>query len=161
MKLFARTIDSPVGKLTLIASEKSLVTILFPTGKSSKSDLIALAENGDNEVLRKTEKQLNEYFAGHRTTFDLPLEAAGTTFQKSVWTALCKIPFGTTKSYGELAAEIGSPKGSRAVGAANGRNPIPIVVPCHRVIGSDGSMTGFGGGTQTKSFLLKLEGRSN
>ncbi|MDB5038742.1 MAG: ogt1 [Bacteriovoracaceae bacterium] len=159
MKLISKKIKSPIGELTLIANEKSLVTILLPKGKLSKSKLLSQAEKGDNSVLKKTEKQLNEYFTGRRKNFDLPLEASGTDFQKIVWKALYKIPFGVTKSYGDIADEIGSPKASRAVGGANGRNPIPIVVPCHRVIGANGTLTGFGGGLNTKSFLLELEGR--
>ena len=103
-------------------------------------------------------KQLNEYFEGTRKTFDLPLEPRGTEFQKKVWMALCEIPFGQTASYGQIAKRIGVPTASRAVGAANGKNPLPIVVPCHRVIGSNGSLTGSGGGLKNKSILLRLEG---
>jgi methylated-DNA-[protein]-cysteine S-methyltransferase len=108
--------------------------------------------------LDKTEKQLKEYFAGSRTTFDLPLEPSGTDFQLSVWELLRKIPYGVTTSYGELARRLGEPKASRAVGAANGANPIPIIVPCHRVVGSKGELTGFGGGIERKRWLLEHEG---
>jgi methylated-DNA-[protein]-cysteine S-methyltransferase len=157
MKLVSKVIDSPIGKLTLVANNESLVTLVFSTGKMSKSRLAEAAEPGDNAVLRKTEKQLREYFAGKRESFDLPLSPTGTSFQQKVWKALSKIPFGVTKNYGEIAKLVGAPKASRAVGAANGRNPIPIIVPCHRVIGANGALTGFGGGVPTKKFLLELE----
>jgi methylated-DNA-[protein]-cysteine S-methyltransferase len=109
-------------------------------------------------LLDRVEAQLNEYFAGKRTTFDLPLEPSGTDFQLSVWKLLRKIPYGVTTSYGELARRLGDPKATRAVGAANGANPIPIIVPCHRVVGSKGELTGFGGGIERKRWLLEHEG---
>jgi methylated-DNA-[protein]-cysteine S-methyltransferase len=109
-------------------------------------------------LLDRVEAQLDEYFAGKRTTFDLPLEPRGTDFQLSVWELLRKIPYGVTTSYGELARRLGEPKASRAVGAANGANPIPIIVPCHRVVGSKGELTGFGGGIERKRWLLEHEG---
>jgi methylated-DNA-[protein]-cysteine S-methyltransferase len=108
-------------------------------------------------VLVQTERQLNEYFAGRRKEFSLPLDIRGTPFQKHVWEALLAIPFGETRSYGQLAKQLGNPRATRAVGAANGRNPIPIIVPCHRVIGSSGRLTGFGGGLETKALLLGIE----
>jgi methylated-DNA-[protein]-cysteine S-methyltransferase len=110
------------------------------------------------DVLDRVESQLNEYFGGSRTTFDLPLEPSGTDFQLNVWELLRKIPYGVTTSYGELARRLGDPKASRAVGAANGANPIPIIVPCHRVVGSKGELTGFGGGIERKRWLLEHEG---
>ena len=113
---------------------------------------------GDNDVLRETHAQLDDYFAGKRRTFDLPLAPRGTEFQCGVWHTLAMIPYGETISYAQLATRVGKPSAMRAVGAANGRNPLPIVLPCHRVIGSDGSLTGFGGGLPTKQFLLSLEG---
>ena len=113
---------------------------------------------GDNDVLRETHAQLDDYFAGKRRTFDLPLAPRGTEFQCGVWRTLATIPYGETISYAQLATRVGKPSAMRAVGAANGRNPLPIVLPCHRVIGSDGSLTGFGGGLPTKQFLLSLEG---
>ena len=113
---------------------------------------------GDNALLRRARAQLDEYFAGARRTFDLPLSPAGTEFQRDVWTTLATIPYGETISYAQLATRVGRPSAMRAVGAANGRNPLPIVLPCHRVIGADGALTGFGGGLPTKQFLLKLEG---
>jgi methylated-DNA-[protein]-cysteine S-methyltransferase len=158
MKLIFKKIKTPIGTLTLIANEENLVSLLFPNGKSSKSKLLKHALLGDNKVLKKVEKQLVEYFSGKRKNFELPLEPTGTAFQKSVWKTLTSIPFGATKTYGEIAVRIGLPTGSRAVGAANGCNPIPIIVPCHRVIGSNGTLTGFGGGIGTKKFLLELEG---
>jgi methylated-DNA-[protein]-cysteine S-methyltransferase len=155
-KLISKTVPSPIGELTLIADDLSLVSILFATGRGSKTKL--LTKPGENDVLRSASRQLAEYFAGKRKSFDLPLDATGTDFQKSVWRTLSKIPFGVTWTYSELAGKIGSPRAMRAVGGANGRNPIPIVVPCHRVIGADGSLTGFAGGMEAKEFLLKLEG---
>src|SRR5690606_5230010 len=113
---------------------------------------------GSNAVLVEARRQLEEYFAGKRRDFDLPLSPRGTDFQRSVWTTLAAIPYGRTWSYLDLARRIGKPSATRAVGAANGRNPLPIVLPCHRVIGADGSLTGFGGGLPTKAFLLRLEG---
>ena len=113
---------------------------------------------GDSPVLQAAETQLREYFAGERLAFDLPLAPRGTPFQLQVWQALARIPYGSTVSYAQLAQAVGNPEAMRAVGAANGRNPLPIVLPCHRVIGADGSLTGFGGGLPTKQFLLQLEG---
>jgi methylated-DNA-[protein]-cysteine S-methyltransferase len=115
-------------------------------------------QEGDHPLLRETARQLAEYFAGARRVFDLPLAPRGTAFQCDVWTTLATIPFGETISYAQLASRVGKPTAVRAVGAANGRNPLPIVLPCHRVIGADGSLTGFGGGLPTKQFLLQLEG---
>src|SRR3546814_636105 len=109
-------------------------------------------------LLRQARQQLDEYFAGDRVTFDLPLAPRGTAFQCGVWQMLASIPYGDTISYAQLATRVGKPSATRAVGAANGRNPLPIVLPCHRVIGADGSLTGFGGGLPTKRFLLQLEG---
>ena len=114
-------------------------------------------ETPDHPVLVETERQLGEYFAGERRTFDVPLSFAGTDFQKRVWAALLAIPFGETRSYGEIADQLGAPGASRAVGAANGRNPISIIAPCHRVLGSNGKLTGFAGGLEAKAFLLDLE----
>jgi methylated-DNA-[protein]-cysteine S-methyltransferase len=116
-----------------------------------------MVEEPEHKVLVKTEKQLTEYFAGERREFDLPLDMRGTPFQKEVWDALLGIPFGETKSYGDLAKQLGNPGAGRAVGAANGRNPISIVVPCHRVIGSSGKLTGFAGGLDVKARLLEME----
>jgi methylated-DNA-[protein]-cysteine S-methyltransferase len=147
-----KTIPSPIGDLRLASEHGKLVSIAFHADGSSKD-----SEERD-PVLEATASQLAEYFAGDRRDFDLPLAPAGTPFQKSVWRALQAIPFGELCSYRDIAEHIGKPSAVRAVGAANGRNPLPIVVPCHRVIGSDGSLTGFAGGLDTKRALLALEG---
>jgi methylated-DNA-[protein]-cysteine S-methyltransferase len=160
MSLAYMMIDSPVGKLKLVASEKGLVAILWENDKPSRVRLEALVEDGGHAILLETERQLGEYFAGRRKTFSVPLDMRGTSFQKNVWDALLAIPFGETKSYGQLAAQLGNAKAMRAVGAANGRNPISIIVPCHRVIGSSGKLTGFAGGLETKARLLDLEAGS-
>ena len=157
MTLLSTHIPSPVGPLLLVASETHLRAIWFSTPRHPLPRDIALNE-GENGVIRKTRSQLDEYFGGSRRTFDLPLRPVGTAFQCEVWSMLEKIPYGETWSYGDVARRLGRPQAVRAVGAANGRNPIPIVVPCHRVIGADGSLTGFGGGLPTKQFLLALEG---
>lgn len=152
-----RHIGSPVGPLLLAASDAALVAIEFRENRHPVRRVGDWRE-GDNAVLRETQDQLGEYFDGARRTFELPLAPRGTPFQQSVWSMLAGIPHGATWSYGELARRIGKPPAVRAVGAANGRNPLPIVLPCHRVVGADGSLTGFGGGLPTKAFLLRLEG---
>ena len=152
-----KTMKSPVGDLKLVASEKGLAAILWPNDDPKRVRLAPLTEDQRHPVLKETERQLGEYFNGARKKFDLPLDFAGTAFQKSVWKALLKIPYGQTRSYGELAKQLGNAKAMRAVGAANGRNPISIVAPCHRVIGASGKLTGFAGGLQAKAFLLQLE----
>jgi methylated-DNA-[protein]-cysteine S-methyltransferase len=151
------SMPSPVGPLRLAADDDGLCLIEFP---DPRHPLHADSgwHDGDNAVLAETRRQLGEYFAGSRRHFDLPLAPRGTPFQLGVWRALATIAYGTTISYRELAGRMGQPSAVRAVGAANGRNPLPIVVPCHRVIGADGSLTGFGGGLPTKRFLLRLEG---
>ncbi len=154
-----KIIDSPVGKLTLVATDDGLAGILWeregPAGLSLKLDV---QDDDRHPVLLEAERQLGEYFAGRRKTFDLKLDVEGTPFQRAVWDALQTIPFGETRSYGDIARQIGNPAAVRATGAANGRNPVPIVVPCHRVIGSTGKLTGFGGGLDVKARLLELEG---
>lgn len=160
MTLSTKTISSPVGTLTLVASGKGLVAILWENDSPDRVKLGAVAEDAAHPVLEAAEAQLREYFAGTRTRFDLPLDFRGTDFQKSVWAELLAIPFGETRSYGEIAAKLGRPTASRAVGAANGRNPISIVAPCHRVIGSTGKLTGFAGGLEAKEYLLTLERRA-
>jgi methylated-DNA-[protein]-cysteine S-methyltransferase len=157
VSLSYKMMDSPVGKLKLIASEKGLVAVLWENDKPTRVRLGEMAEDSKQRVLVQTEHQLKEYFAGERQTFDLPLDMRGTQFQRDVWEALLAIPFGETRSYGELAKKLGNPTATRAVGAANGRNPISIVVPCHRVIGASGKLTGFAGGLETKARLLELE----
>ena len=151
---------SPVGTLKLVASERALAAILWQDDRAARVRLGAMIEAPDHPVLVETQRQLGEYFAGARDRFDLPLDFHGTDFQKSVWAALLTIPFGETRSYAEIATSLGRPTATRAVGAANGKNPISIVAPCHRVIGSDGSLTGFAGGLDGKKYLLELERRA-
>lgn len=157
MTLYSKTIWSPVGELTLVAKDSGLVAILWENDKPGRVRLGALSEKTDHPVLVETERQLGEYFAGERRAFDVPLSFSGSDFQRSVWSALLTIPFGETRSYGEIAHQIGKPGASRAVGAANGRNPVSIIAPCHRVVGSTGKLTGFAGGLEAKRFLLELE----
>ncbi len=157
MTYYSKTIWSPVGELTLVADDRGLAAILWENDKPDRVRLGAPSEKADHPVLIETERQLREYFAGERRTFDVPLSFAGTEFQKRVWAALLDIPFGETRSYGEIADQLGNPGASRAVGAANGRNPISIIAPCHRVVGSTGKLTGFAGGLAAKAFLLELE----
>jgi methylated-DNA-[protein]-cysteine S-methyltransferase len=153
-----KTMPSPVGELTLVASEKGLTAILWENDDPDRVRLADRTEEPANPVLVETARQLGEYFAGRREVFDLPLDFHGTDFQKRVWEQLLAIPFGETRSYGEIARALGQPTASRAVGAANGKNPISIVAPCHRVIGTNGSLTGFAGGLEAKQRLLALEG---
>jgi methylated-DNA-[protein]-cysteine S-methyltransferase len=152
-----KIIPSPVGRLKLIASNKGLVAILWKSENAKRARLGTLVENRDHPILLETERQLQEYFHGRRKFFSLKLDLKGTKFQNDVWQALLGIPFGETRSYGQLARQLGNPRATRAVGAANGRNPISIVVPCHRVIGASGKLTGFAGGLETKAHLLALE----
>ncbi len=157
MSLACKTMESPVGKLKLVASDTGLVAVLWQNDRPNRVRLAELVEDDQHPVLLKAERQLREYFAGERKEFSVPLDMRGTDFQKNVWEALLAIPFGETRSYGQLAKQLGNPNATRAVGAANGRNPLSIIVPCHRVIGSSGSLTGFGGGLETKAHLLDLE----
>lgn len=153
MTTYTTTIDSPVGPLLLTSDGTSLTRLLF----DAEPDPVWSTE--PCEVLDRAVTQLREYFAGERTDFDLPLDPAGTPFQKATWMALRDIPYAQTINYGQLAGRVGNPNASRAVGLANGRNPISIVVPCHRVIGANGSLTGYGGGLDRKRLLLDLERR--
>ena len=152
-----RLIDSPVGPLKLVARNEGLVAILWVQDRPGRVPLGEMDWAGNDPVLDETERQLRDYFAGTRRRFDLPLAFAGTDFQRRVWFALLTIPFGETRSYGQLAEQLGDLKAVRAVGAANGRNPISIIAPCHRVIGSRGELTGFAGGLETKAWLLGHE----
>ncbi|MDD0975174.1 methylated-DNA--[protein]-cysteine S-methyltransferase [Pseudomonas fontis] len=154
-------IPSPVGVLTLVARGTKLAAILWECERENRVRLGPLHEDREHPTLLETQRQLSEYFAGSRDRFELDLDFEGTDFQRQVWRALLTIPFGETRSYSDIARQIGSPKAVRAVGAANGRNPISIVAPCHRVIGASGSLTGFAGGLQAKQYLLALEGRSS
>jgi len=153
-----RYIDSPVGRLLLAGDDSGLKLIGFPDGKGRLEP--APDWTLDENCFREAQAQLAEYFAGRRTEFDLKLAPRGTAFQLAVLQALQAIPYGETRSYQDIAEALGKPKAVRAVGAANGRNPLPIVIPCHRVIGKNGSLTGFGGGLATKEFLLRLEART-
>lgn len=154
MSLAYKYVASPVGKLKLVASETGLIAILWENDNPRRVRLTDLVEDNNQGILVETERQLNEYFAGKRDKFSIPLDMRGTAFQKDVWCALRAIPFGKTRSYGEIAKQVGRPTSSRAVGAANGRNPLSIVVPCHRVVGSSGKLTGFAGGLEAKAHLL-------
>jgi methylated-DNA-[protein]-cysteine S-methyltransferase len=154
----SKTLQSPVGTLTLVGSDAGLAAILWENDDPKRVPLHVLREDAMHPVLLEAARQLQDYFAGKRDRFDLPLDFYGTKFQKKVWMALLAIPFGQTRSYGQIAEHIGSPKAVRAVGAANGRNPISIVAPCHRVIGANGKLTGFAGGLDAKALLLELEG---
>jgi len=157
MSLSYKFLESPVGKLKLVASEIGLIAVLWENDKPQRVPLKDLIEDNNENILREAERQLKEYFAGKRRSFSIPLDMRGTPFQKDVWRILQTIPFGETLSYGQIANRLGRPGASRAVGAANGRNPISIVVPCHRVIGSTGKLTGFAGGLDIKAHLLDLE----
>lgn len=156
-----RWMESPVGRLKLVASGKGLAAVLWPDDNPKRVPLGDLIEDAANPFLIHAEAELAEYFAGKRRTFTVPLDFNGTGFQTSVWRALLTIPFGETRSYGQIAAQLGKPSASRAVGAANGRNPISIIAPCHRVIGANGKLTGFAGGLETKAHLLALEGHTD
>jgi methylated-DNA-[protein]-cysteine S-methyltransferase len=154
-----KTMTSPVGELKLVASDKGLAAILWENDNPRRVRLGPVLEDRNHPVLLEAECQLKDYFAGKLNEFSLPLDFKGTEFQKKVWSALLTIPFGETRSYRQIAEQVGSPKAVRAVGAANGKNPISIVAPCHRVIGSTGALTGFAGGLEAKACLLALERR--
>ena len=143
-------IDSPLGKLTLAEEEGKLTHLLF--GEQCLAGVM-----GENDFLLSVKKQLDEYFAGERKFFEIPVAPQGTDFQKKVWAALQQVKYGHTASYGQIAKMIGNPGACRAVGGANNKNPISIVIPCHRIVGADGSLTGYGGGMDKKVFLLQLE----
>jgi methylated-DNA-[protein]-cysteine S-methyltransferase len=157
MSLAHKMMESPIGKLKLVASDGGLVAILWEKDNPRRVRLSDLVANNQHPVLVETERQLGEYFAGKRKTFSIALDLRGTRFQMDVWEALLAIPFGETRSYGQLAKQLGNPRATRAVGAANGKNPVSIIVPCHRVIGSSGKLTGFAGGLDAKARLLSLE----
>lgn len=151
-------VPSPIGNLTLVAQDDRLAAILWEVERPGRVRLGEMRHAPDDVTLNDVNRQLQQYFAGERNTFELKLAFTGTEFQKSVWSALLSIPFGETRTYSQIAGQIGNPAAVRAVGAANGRNPIAIIAPCHRVIGADGSLTGFAGGLEAKEYLLKLEG---
>jgi methylated-DNA-[protein]-cysteine S-methyltransferase len=156
----SKAMASPAGMLTLVASDDGLAAVLWENDRPGRVPLRVRAEELSHPVLLEAERQLREYFGGTRTQFTLPLDVVGTPFQRQVWEALTTIPHGETRSYAQIAAQIGRPSAVRAVGAANGRNPLSIVVPCHRVIGSAGQLTGFAGGLEVKARLLEWERRA-
>ncbi|MDM1493533.1 methylated-DNA--[protein]-cysteine S-methyltransferase [Acinetobacter indicus] len=157
MKLAFMYMPSPVGRLKLVATDSALVAVIWDNENPKRVRQAELVEQLDHPILLDAQQQLNEYFQGQRQTFELPLDFEGTEFQKKVWQALLNIPFGETRSYRQIAEQVGSPNAVRAVGAANGQNPISIIAPCHRVIGSGGKLVGFAGGLDNKEILLKLE----
>ena len=157
MKLAYKTIQSPVGKLKLVASDKGLVAVLWQNDNPNRVRLGELVKQDSHLVLTEAQRQLGEYFEGKRRNFSVALDMRGTTFQRKVWEALLAIPFGETRTYRDVADRLGNARATRAVGAANGRNPISIIVPCHRVIGSNGKLTGFAGGLEVKARLIELE----
>lgn len=157
MNYFYKITPTIIGKLKLVASDKGLAAILWEDDKPSRVRLGSLTEDKNHPILLQAERELAEYLDGKRKVFSVKLDPAGTPFQSKVWEALEKIPFGETRSYGQIAKQIGKAKAVRAVGAAIGRNPVSVIVPCHRVIGANGKLTGFAGGLKIKSHLLALE----
>jgi len=157
MQLVYMYMDSPVGVLKLVAHDQALVAVMWDNEDHKRVRLAELVEDRQHPMLHKVKQQLEEYFAGQRQQFDLPLDFQGTAFQQQVWQALLSIPYGETRSYKEIAVQLGNEKAVRAVGAANGKNPISIIAPCHRVIGSSGALVGFAGGLDKKQILLSLE----
>lgn len=158
--LTSMMIDSPIGELTLIGSDDGLRAVLWPSERAGRVTFDEEVLEGTHPVLVEAAAQITDYITGSRTEFDLPLDPVGTNFQRSVWNGLSKIPFGETRSYGELASSLDRPGAARAVGAATGRNPISIVIPCHRLVGSNGKLTGFAGGLDAKRWLLEHETHS-
>jgi methylated-DNA-[protein]-cysteine S-methyltransferase len=155
MKFHARSIDSPFGPIRLVATDDALVGVYLPVQRPTRP--LELEQATSHPVLDRAAGQFQEYFQGERTGFSVPLAQPGTPFQQSVWAALLTIPFGAQRSYTWLAQQVGRPRAVRAVGAANGRNVLPIIVPCHRVVGRDGSLVGYGGGVEVKRWLLEHE----
>jgi len=160
MSYLYKTMRSPVGQLTLVGSDRGLAAVLWEDDDPSRVRLGDTKEDAGHPVLVRAQQQLEQYFAGKRRKFTLKLDPAGTDFQTRVWNALRTIPFGETRSYGQIADQIGNHKAVRAVGAANGANPLSIIVPCHRVIAADGKLTGFAGGLKVKARLLAQESHS-
>ena len=157
MQLVYMYMDSPVGALKLVAHDHALVAVMWDNEDHKRVRLAELIEDHQHPMLLRVKKQLEQYFAGQRQQFDLPLDFQGTDFQQQVWQTLLTIPYGETRSYKEIAVQIGNEKAVRAVGAANGKNPISIIAPCHRVIGASGKLVGFAGGLENKDILLKIE----
>jgi methylated-DNA-[protein]-cysteine S-methyltransferase len=159
MNVYQKKISSPIGTLTLLATDEALLEVSWPNERPNRLKKRDVLSGESHPLLARAAKQLEEYFEGRRESFDLPIAFEGTEFQRRVWEALCRIPHHKTVSYGAIACQIGKPAAVRAVGAAIGRNPLSIIVPCHRVIGSNGALTGFAGGLPVKAFLLALEAR--
>ena len=157
MQLVYMYMESPVGALKLVAHDQALVAVMWDNEDHKRVRLAELIENIQHPMLLKVKQQLEQYFAGQRQQFNLPLDFQGTDFQQQVWRALLTIPYGETRSYKDIALQIGNEKAVRAVGVANGRNPISIIAPCHRVIGSGGALVGFAGGLDKKQIVLSLE----
>ncbi|EOR05712.1 methylated-DNA--[protein]-cysteine S-methyltransferase [Acinetobacter genomosp. 15BJ] len=157
MQLVYMYMDSPVGALKLVAHDQALVAVMWGNEDHKRVRLSELVEDRQHPMLHRVKQQLEQYFAGQRQQFDLPLDFQGTAFQQQVWQALLSIPYGETRSYKDIAVQLGNEKAVRAVGAANGKNPISIIAPCHRVIGSSGALVGFAGGLDKKQILLSLE----
>ncbi len=161
--LHRTTVTTPIGDLRVVASDDGIREIWMPL-PAARAVPIQAPENSDHPILTEARRQIDEYFRGDRRTFDLPLDVAGTAFQLEVWKALVDIPYGATESYGRLAERVGRPRAARAVGGANGRNPVPLVVPCHRVIGADGTMVGYAGpsedGIAIKRWLIRYESQN-
>lgn len=149
--------DTDLGNMTVVELDGGIAEVYFSEEESQREFTRKDFEEKETPLLKKAKKELQEYGRGERSAFDLPLNAEGTGFQKTVWEALCTIPYGETRSYKQIAEQVGNPKGSRAVGMANHNNPISIIVPCHRVVGSNGSLTGYAGGMELKKTLLELE----
>jgi methylated-DNA-[protein]-cysteine S-methyltransferase len=156
--LFRSTLDTPFGELKLAVDPDGVLVELWLPNRGRAIESLEAPSRAASEGMRAVQTQLREYFLGKRHAFDLPIQPRGTPFERRVWARLLEIPYGATTSYGEIASEFGLPNGARAVGRANGANPIPIIIPCHRVIGADGTLTGFGGGLPLKQALLELEG---
>lgn len=151
--------DTPIGRLLIAGTKDRVKYLAFDDGSTMKREQLAVEEwEESSQPFREAIRQIKAYFAGNLQEFDVALDADGTDFQKKVWAELCSVPYGETVSYGEIARAIGQPTASRAVGMANGRNPISIIVPCHRIIGSNGKLVGYGGGLRRKTTLLRLEG---
>lgn len=155
--LLSQTMASPVGELVLVGSDAGLRAVLWPTERDGRVTFAEPIEEGKHRVLNTAAEQLGEYISGERSDFTVDLELVGTDFQVAVWRALCTIPYGETRSYGELASDLDRPGAARAVGAATGRNPVSIIVPCHRLVGTSGKLTGFAGGLDAKRWLLEHE----
>ena len=161
MGLYYSEIYSIVGKLKLVANEHALVAILWEHEKPNRVKLDSMVKNENHEIIQATKENLIKYFEGQRIFFNVPLELNGSNFQKEVWDVLKEIPYGTTMSYAEVAKKINNPQAVRAVGTAIGKNPISIIIPCHRVIGTNGKLTGFAGGLEGKRILLELESKNS